>query len=232
MRIAISGTYSTGKTTTALALSVLSGISVTHARTMREILPQCFPGKRLEKCTFSELMELGMRRFNERIIAEIQCNGSFVSDGCSLQEWLYGSTRMITGLNPTENASKLLAHKHRFSNEWDVFSMTINSFGDVVKDYAKRQYDKIVHLPVEFPFVADGHRPTSEAFRVKSEEILLDTYKEIGLEIISVTGSLNERLEQICHQLNIPVKMSIEEAIKIANDIRSVKFDSVEFEHH
>jgi hypothetical protein len=98
MRIAISGTYSTGKTTLSLALSYLTEIPITRARTMREILPDAFPGYSLEQCGSSELIELGMRRFTERVRAEMQRGDSFISDGCSLQEWLYGSTRLKTGL--------------------------------------------------------------------------------------------------------------------------------------
>lgn len=45
MNLAISGTYSSGKTTTTLALAYLTGIPRTHAKTMREILPDALPGK-------------------------------------------------------------------------------------------------------------------------------------------------------------------------------------------
>ena len=36
MKIAISGTYSTGKTTTTLALAFYTGLPRTHAKTMRD----------------------------------------------------------------------------------------------------------------------------------------------------------------------------------------------------
>jgi hypothetical protein len=107
MRIAISGTYSTGKTTLSLALSCLTDIPVTRARTMREILPEAFPDYTLEQCGSSELIELGMRRFLERVRAEIKTGVSFFSDGCPLQEWIYGSTRLKTGFNPVERHPKL-----------------------------------------------------------------------------------------------------------------------------
>jgi hypothetical protein len=32
-------------------------------------------------------------------------------------------------------------------------------------------YDTIIHLPVEFPFIADGHRPASKSFRKASEQL-------------------------------------------------------------
>lgn len=43
-KIVISGTYCTGKTTITLALEKATGIPATHALTMREILPDLFPG--------------------------------------------------------------------------------------------------------------------------------------------------------------------------------------------
>ena len=49
MKLAISGTYSTGKTTTTLALAFYTGLPRTHAKTMREILPIALPGKRLDQ---------------------------------------------------------------------------------------------------------------------------------------------------------------------------------------
>jgi hypothetical protein len=173
MRIAISGTYSTGKTTISLALSYLTGIPVTRARTMREILPDAFPGYSLEQCGSSELMELGMRRFSERVQAEMQWGNSFISDGCSLQEWLYGSTRLKTGFNPAEKPEQVKRWIEKHPEEWQIFRETIERFGRIVKLYAKDRYDTVIHLPAEFPLVADGHRPASETFRAASEQLLM-----------------------------------------------------------
>lgn len=94
LRIAISGTYSTGKTTTSYALSYLTGIPRTHAQTMREILPQILPGKRLEECTPVDLYELGIRRLTERVSCESRLETSFISDGSALHEWVYGRARL------------------------------------------------------------------------------------------------------------------------------------------
>jgi hypothetical protein len=43
----MSGTYSSGKTFTSMALSHYTGLPRTKARTMREILPVAAPGKTL-----------------------------------------------------------------------------------------------------------------------------------------------------------------------------------------
>lgn len=230
MRIVISGTYSTGKTLTSIALSLLTNIPVTHARTMREILPDSIPNKRLEKCSFHELIELGVRRFSERIMTEKSMNGSFITDGCPLQEWIYGTTRMLTGLNPDENIWKIKMHKIMFSEEWSVFEKAIKGFGNVAKEYVKNNYDMFIHLPVEFPFHPDGHRPTSEEFREKSEELLVQTYKNLGIEAFEVTGSLHNRLEAILKHCKIKPAMSIAEAIERAYDIKKSRFDAVKLE--
>ena len=65
-RIVISGTYGTGKSTLTKEISRLTGIPQAVARGMRDILPEAFPGKRLEECLPSELVQLGMIRFGER----------------------------------------------------------------------------------------------------------------------------------------------------------------------
>ena len=81
LRLAMSGTYSTGKTTTTEALSRWVGLPRTHAQTMREILPEALPGKALEDCTPAELYQLGILRFTERAVRESAMQGSFISDG-------------------------------------------------------------------------------------------------------------------------------------------------------
>lgn len=230
MKIVISGTYSTGKTTTSLALSLLTNIPVTHARTMREILPVTFPEKRLEECDFHELIELGIRRFTERVVAEKKIGEHFISDGCPLQEWIYGQTRNLTGLNPSEKQWKIRLHQLIYSSKWDVFEKAINSFGDAVKKYTRHAYTHIIHLPAEIPFEPDGHRPVSELFRRKSEELLLRTYNELGINIFEVKGSLNSRLKQIISYLGVETKMSVDEAVEKAYGIRKEKFDHVKLE--
>lgn len=230
MKIVISGTYSTGKTTTSLALSQLTGIPVTHARTMREILPQTFPGKRLEECDFHELIELGIRRFSERVIAEKKIGNDFISDGCPLQEWIYGKTRNQTGLNPAEKQWKIKIHQLIYSSKWDVFKEAINAFGDAVKKYTQQKYDCLIHLPVEFPFEPDGHRPVSDSFRKQSEELLLNTYQELGITVFQAGGSMTERLEQIVTHLHLKPVMPINDAIQNAEIIRTNKFDYIKLE--
>lgn len=230
LRIAISGTYCTGKTTTALALSLASGIPMTHARTMRELLPETFPGKTLRQCRFHELMVLGMKRFEERIAAEAALGDGFISDGCTLQEWLYGSTRLMTGADPAENPWTMKIKKLLHPLEWKLFRHQIASFERVVKAYAVTHYDRFFHLPVEFAFVADGHRPTSERFCMASEGRLLQAYDALGIEATIVTGTLEARLEQLLGHLGIAPIIPIAQAAALATDRRRTGFDAVPLE--
>lgn len=230
MKIAVSGTYSTGKTTTTLALSYLTGIPKTHAKTMREILPIAYPGKRLEICLPHELIELGIRRFLERCESECQYNNHFISDGCAIQEWIYGTTRLKYGLNPNEHILKVKWQKLANYAGYEVFQKTMEAFGAVAKQYIKGNYDTVIHLPIEFAFTPDGHRPVKEKFRSESEKLLLHTYQEWDIKPIIVRGSLEQRLERIIELLNLPQQMSIKKAIELSLRDKVNLFDNVRLE--
>lgn len=213
MRIAISGTYSSGKTTTSIALSHLTGIPRTHAKTMREILPEAIPGRRLEDCTAPELVQLGMRRYVERAVHESHLPDGYISDGSALHEWAYGTIRVLTGINPnvTTGLDELQA-----STEHQFFGEVMSNIGSVVKQHSKGAYDVFIHLPVEFPLVVDGHRPVSEAFREMSDELLRRTVGELGTPCHVIGGDLSTRLTTIVQILGLPVASGIDDSIERA----------------
>jgi nicotinamide riboside kinase len=213
LRLAMSGTYSTGKTTTTEALSLWVGLPRTHAQTMREILSEVLPGKALEDCKFPELFQLGILRYTERAVRERAMKGSFVSDGSSLHEWVYGKARMIVGINPNDGplqrcfrAAMVLPHKRilRDINE---------AFGAVAKLHAKKTYDEFIHLPVEFPLVKDGHRPVSEEFRALSDRLLVQTLRELGIKFHVVAGTIEQRLTRIAAIYGFEPVMPLDQAI-------------------
>ena len=226
LRIAVSGTYSTGKTTTTEALSRWLGIPRTHARTMREILPEAIPGKALEECGPAELFQLGLLRFTERAVRESAMQGSFLSDGSSLHEWIYGKARMTVGINP--NDSRLLrSAKRLLTLPYRPLLIRINeAFGAVVKRHAQRSYDEFIHLPVEFPLVEDGHRPVSEEFRALSDRLLKTTLDELGIRYHVVSGTLEERLQKIAAIYGLQPVMPLEQAVAEATDrVRSLHIE-------
>lgn len=213
MRIAISGTYSSGKTTTSIALSHLTGIPRTHAKTMREILPIALPGRRLEDCTAAELVQLGIRRYAERAVHESHLPDGYISDGSALHEWTYGTIRVLTGINPNEEID---VEAVGASAEHQFFADVMANMGSVVKQHSASAYDVFIHLPIEFPLVADGHRPVSEAFRAMTDKLLLDTVDEVGIPCHIVAGDLSTRLRRIVELLGLPVVGNVYESIGLA----------------
>jgi hypothetical protein len=212
MKIAISGTYSTGKTTTPLALAHYLGIPRTQAKTMREILPKAIVGKKLEDATGPELVQLGVRRLMERAVSESHL-GSYISDGSSIHEWVYGMVRTELGLNPQQRAEDVV-----LTNEMKFLKEVMLNFGAVAKDYAKEHYESFIHLPVEFPIALDGHRPVSELFRQKSNDLLLKTLNELEIPYYVVGGTVKERLLKIAEIYQIAPVMTVEKAIENANE--------------
>ncbi|WP_214649462.1 ATP-binding protein [Sphingobacterium mizutaii] len=224
-RIVISGTYCTGKTSLSIALSLATGIPTTHAPTMREILPWLFPGTSLKDCSYAQLLRLGMERFERRVHAEAGLSTGFISDGCPLQEWLYGSTRLITGAYPEENSWTMLWKKLKNYREFRDFELLLAGFEKMAKTYTKNSYDIFFHLPVEFPFIEDGHRPTSERFREESERILINTYRSLQITPIYVSGTLENRLKTILSHLNITSKIPLAEAVDLSVKLKERLFD-------
>ncbi|MET8976483.1 AAA family ATPase [Streptomyces sp. NPDC004539] len=208
-RIAVSGTYCTGKTTTTIALAHLTGIPRTHARTMREILADALPGKRLEECSAPELIQLGIQRYTERAVHESRLAGGFLSDGSSLHEWVYGKVRVRAGIHPTDGYDATAAPP-------DFYEEVVDSMGAVLKRHARQAYDVFVHLPVEFGLVEDGHRPVSERFRRMSDELLRTSLDELAIPYHVVGGTIEERLATVVDIFGLPTRMSLAHAVDLA----------------
>ena len=230
IRLVISGTYSTGKTTAATALSIATGIPLINALSAREILTDIYPGRRFQDMNATELMALGLKRFEERIREEAvlyKGKGSFISDGSVLNEWIYGTVRMKVGLNPGSKMFHRVAKAILGIPGRKFYKKYMDAYGQVAKIHSQLWYTDVVHLPVEFPMSADGHRPVSERYRTLSDEELIKGFSSIGKEPKLISGSQEERLEQIIKQYNLPVVVPIKEAVARAKTIISSNRESV-----
>ena len=215
-RIAMSGTYSTGKTVTTEALSHLTGIGRTYAKTMRELLPLHFPGKKLEECNIFDLYELGMLRFVERVSNEGGEKKSYITDGSVIHEYIYGMSRMNYGLAiNNEHPIKKFMTNIKLLPHLRVYKGISERYGNIVKKYAKSHYDIFIHLPIEFPMVKDGHRPYSEEFREMCDRKILNTLEEMEIPYIIAKGTIEERLKTIVETLNLETVTSYEEAARV-----------------
>ncbi|WP_066905539.1 AAA family ATPase [Millisia brevis] len=212
-RIGITGTYSSGKTLTAFALSNFTGIPRTQAMTMREILPFAAPGKTLEECTAAELLQMIVERHCDRVVHEYRLRSGFISDGCSLQEWIYGSIRVYVGINPNQSAALGPGKSVPATPELEFFDDVMNQVGKVLLRHVKKSFDVFVHLRNELPLAEDGHRPVNDNFRRMSDEKLLRTLDELSIPYHVVSGSIEERLEAIATVFDLPRVMTVEEAV-------------------
>lgn len=212
LKLAISGTYSTGKSTTTEALSIATGIPRTHAKTSREILIDLIPGKTVMDLNAMELIKLGLRRFEERVHNESGA-GPFISDGGVFHEWVYFEARMRVGINPGAPKWFQAVKKVTGVPVKHFYQRYTDTLGEVTRMRAKRIYDAYVHLPVEFDMHADGHRPVSEPFRRLSDELLLETLAKLDIPYHVVGGPIPERVDRIIALFDLPQIVSTEEAI-------------------
>jgi nicotinamide riboside kinase len=222
IRIAVSGSFSSGKTTTTEALSVATGIPRTHAMTSREIIADMLTEdghyQDVQELSAAGLLALGLRRLEERVHAEAAQHGSFVSDGSVLHEWIYGVARMQVGINPGAPLLHRAAKRVVGLPAQPFFKQYMNAYGIVTKRRAKRIYDVFIHLPVEFEMQPDGHRPVSEQYRKVSDDLLLEALDTLQIPFHVVGGSVRERVERIVELLDLPLVVPLDEAIEIAHD--------------
>lgn len=216
VRVAISGSFSSGKTTTAEALSVVTGLPRVDALTAREIVVDLLRGKRFQELSASELLMLGLRRFEERVQGEAQQIGSYISDGSVLHEWVYGEARMRVGINPGAAPLHRAAKRVVGIPAKPFVRQYIDAYGTVAKARAKREYDVFVHLPVEFAMRQDGHRPVSEKYRQVADELLIEALDELQIPYHIVGGTVRERVQQIVGLLGLAVEVPVDDAIEIA----------------
>jgi acyl carrier protein len=218
MRLGISGTYSSGKTITGMALSHYTGIPRTKAKTMREILPDAAPGKTLDECTAAELLQMVVVRHVDRAVHENRLWGGFISDGSSLQEWIYGSVRVTVGINPNDSVHLSDLEAVEKTPELAFFEDVMSELGKAFKRHVKGTFDAFVHLPNELPLAEDGHRPVNERFRSMSDEHLMKTLAELEIPFHVVGGTLPERLARIAEIFDLPVVRDVDEAIRLASE--------------
>lgn len=222
-RIGITGTYSSGKTFTSMALSNYLGLPRTRARTMREILPEAAPGKTLEQCSVSELITMIVTRHTERAVHERALATGFVSDGCSLQEWIYGYIRVGFGVNPNDSVGQGLKAAVQRTPELNVLEEVMQDLGGHFLRHVQQSFDGFLHLRNELELSADGHRPVNEAFRQRADSELRRHLDDLGLPIFEIRGAPMERLESAASTLEMKPVMSVDEAIdRAASEYRSL----------
>lgn len=215
MKLSISGTYSSGKTSTVIALAHHTGIPRTLAKTIREIMPDAVPGKTLAEVSPAEYLQIAMRRHTGRAVAEALLGDTFVSDGSSLQEWIYGAARVRYGMNPSATADIEEVDRANLSAEMLFFEAVVEQYGQAFRQHVGRTFDAFIHLENERPLTDDGHRPMNERFRSFCDEMLIRTVDELAIPCWNIRGSMEDRLTQIVDLFDLPVVMPTADAIAL-----------------
>ncbi|MDJ0382886.1 AAA family ATPase [Streptomyces sp. G-G2] len=215
MRLSVSGTYSAGKTSTATALASYTGLAFAPARAIREILPDAVPGKALAEVTPAEYLQLAVRRHVGRVQNEARLGvggAGFVSDGSSLQEWIYAAARVRFGMDPAAPAATAPA-----TAAMGFFAEAVDQLGHAMRQHVKETYDGFVHLRATPGAVKrGGHRRMHPEFRAFCDDMLLRALEDLDVTYHVVEGPRPERLEKIADLFGLPVVRPADEAIELA----------------
>jgi len=154
-----------------------------------------------------------VRRHVERAVNEaVLAPTGFLSDGSSLQEWSYGTARVVFGMNPTATAADAPAVTP--SAETRYFEEVFVQLGHAYKQHVRSTYDAFVHLRNELPVTNDGHRPMNDGFRSRCDAMVLSAVRESGIRVHEIGGTVTERLDTIVRLFGLPTVMDVDQAVR------------------
>ena len=169
-RIAIVGSFSTGKTTLAEALARRMDLPLLP-EVAREVVELGF---KLDKDASPETETLiFMRQFNNEISTE-----EFVGDRSMIDVMAY--------------AGWVLDHRER-TKEFYLWDECVR----LAERTLRTAYSHVFYLPIEFPIVLDGLRPDDPEFQKDIDERILRLLRSHDIEYETITGSIPERIEKI-----------------------------------
>ena len=172
MKLAITGTHSTGKTTLARACAESLGLHFVRGDTIKETLEKLFPGKKLDQLSAEESWALERVGLSNRIDAEKQHN-EFVSDGCTINSVAYALMECGDEVETRDG--------------FDEFQRTALSNSST--------YTHLIYLPPEISLEDDGFRPMSNGFRHGVDKKISSLLQEFPF--YTITGTVDRRVEQI-----------------------------------
>lgn len=169
-RIAIVGSFSTGKTTTAEILARRLDLPLLP-EVAREVVELGF---KLDKDASPETETLiFLRQYNNEISTE-----SFVGDRSMIDVMAY--------------AGWVLDNRER-TKEFYLWDECVR----LAERTLRTAYSHVFYLPIEFPIVLDGLRPDDPDFQKDIDERLLHLLRSHDIDYETVTGSIEERIEKI-----------------------------------
>lgn len=170
LRIAIVGSFSTGKTTLAEALSRRLDLPLLP-ETAREVVELGF---KLDKDATPETEALIFLKQYNNEISEAQFVGDrSLIDVMAYAGWVLDNQPPRKEMALWEECKKLAERRLRGN------------------------YSHVFYLPIEFPIVLDGLRPDDPAFQQEIDDRMLGLLKHHDIEYETIKGSVEERLDRI-----------------------------------
>jgi nicotinamide riboside kinase len=173
-RIALIGSFSTGKTTLGELLARHLELPLLP-ETARQVIELGF---KLDKDATPETETLiFLKQYNNELSTE-----EFVGDRSLIDVMAYAG--WVLDNQPRTKETAL----------WD----------ECVKLAERRlrsNYSHVFYLPIEFPIVLDGLRPDDPAFQSEIDERLLRLLRSHDIDYVTIKGSVEERMEQINQHL-------------------------------
>jgi predicted ATPase len=169
-RVAIVGSFSTGKTTLAAALAQRLGLPLLP-EVAREVAAEGFS---LDKHATPETEALiFLRQYNNELaVAE------FVGDRSLIDVMAYAGWVLDNQARRKEMAL------------WDECVR-------LAERSLRSAYSHVYYLPIEFPIVLDGLRPDDPGFQKEIDQRIVGLVEGHGISYMTVTGSVEDRLAKL-----------------------------------
>jgi hypothetical protein len=169
-RVAIVGSFSTGKTTLAEALSRRLGLPLLP-EVAREVAAEGF---RLDKDATPETEALiFLRQYNNELAVP-----EFVGDRSLIDVMAYAGWVLDNQVRRKEMAL------------WEECVR-------LAERSLRSSYSHVYYLPVEFPIVLDGLRPDDPGFQKEIDERIVGLLGGHGISYVTLTGGVKDRLDQL-----------------------------------
>lgn len=134
------------------------------------------------KCVINENGNAkSQQKFFDKYLDLLSNETKFVSDRCIIDvyaytSWLYDHKETISQQEMKSLYREILRQRYFVRN---------------------RQYGIVIYFPIEFELVDDGVRSLNPKFQKEIDEIIIDTLERFQIDYYKVTGSVEQRLEQV-----------------------------------
>lgn len=170
LRIAIVGSFSTGKTTLAEKLAPTLGLPLLP-EVAREVVELGF---KLDKDATAETETLiFLKQYNNEL-----AYGEFVGDRSLIDVLVYAGW-VLDNRPPTKEMALWAECKK------------------IAERNLRGNYSHVFYLPIEFPIVLDGLRPDDPSFQKDIDERMVSLCKSHDIDYVTLTGSVEERIKQV-----------------------------------